>query len=179
MSFSVSVDAERLKNLSKNLPKLPKWVIKVGLEAVAEQMEKDKQSLKPGAVKYPIQWTSEKQRRAYFATDGFSKPKGWERPKGYVNQNVPYRRTGNMINDIHFKYGEGGGSDYVTAETDSPYAQFVVGQYQQKFHHNTGWRTLETWMTSNRRKVMGVFRDATTKAVKEFNRWMYGGAPGV
>jgi hypothetical protein len=129
-------------------------------------MEKDKQSLKPGAVKYPIQWTSEKQRRAYFATNGFG-------------AGIPYRRTGNMINDIHFKYGEGGGSDYVTAETDSPYAQFVVGQYQQKFHHNTGWRALETWMTSNRRKVMGVFRDATSKAVKEFNRWMYGGAPGL
>lgn len=164
--FTVSVDAERIKNLSKHLPKLPKWIRQKGLEAVAAQMEEDKHTLTPGAVKRPIQWTSEKQRRAYFATNGFG-------------AGIPYKRTGEMVNNIHFKYGEGGGSDYVTAEADSPYAQFVVGQYQQGFHKNTGWKAIETWMTSNRRKVLGVFRKATEKTLKDFERWMFGGGGGL
>jgi hypothetical protein len=165
--FTVSVDAERLKNLRRNLPKLPDYIKAEGLKAVADQMNADKASITPSnSTKLPIQWTSDKQRKYVMAMLR-------------ETNNLPYKRTGEMVNSINFEYGKGGGSDYVTAETDSPYAQFVVGQYQQKFHHNTGWRALETWMTSNRRKVMGVFRDATTKAVKEFNRWMYGGAPGV
>src|SRR5690348_12561843 len=33
----------------------------------------------PGKVKYPIEWESEKQRRAFFATNGFGRGIGAER----------------------------------------------------------------------------------------------------
>src|SRR6266404_203260 len=34
----------------------------------------------PGPVKYPIEWTSERQRKAFFASDGFG-------------NGIPYKRT--------------------------------------------------------------------------------------
>src|SRR5689334_9970305 len=39
----------------------------------------------PGAVAYPIQWTSDRQRKAYFATNGFGR-------------GVPYSRTHDLVN---------------------------------------------------------------------------------
>lgn len=41
----------------------------------------------PGPVKYPIEWTSEKQRRAFFATDGFG-------------AGIPYKRSGTFFDDV-------------------------------------------------------------------------------
>ena len=152
--------------MQKNLRDLPDHIKKAGLEAVAAELERDKQSLVPGAVRYPIQWTSDRQRRYVMAMLR-------------EQDNLSYKRTGETVNSIHFKYGQGGGSDYVAAETESPYAPFVVGQYQQKFHRNTGWKTIPEWMTSQRRKVVGTFKTATDKLIREFNRWMYGGSPGI
>lgn len=97
----------------------------------------------PGPVKYPIEWTSERQRRAFFATDGFGR-------------GIPTKRTGQI--------NQGWRVEYVTAPTRATiavrnrtgYAQYVVGRLaprghdpMQKFHRNTGWvpasETLDFW----------------------------------
>lgn len=71
-------------------------------------------------VTYPIRWQSERQRRAFFASNGFGK-------------NIPYRRTGKL--NASYKIG------VTTSATELPsvyltnpvsYRKFVVGRYQQR-----------------------------------------------
>ena len=87
----------------------------------------------PGPVKRPIQWTSERQRRAYFATNGFG-------------AGIPYRRTGKLaakwIMEVRGKS--------IVIENPSRIAKYVYGslaqdrmaalRFQQRFHGNTGWQ---------------------------------------
>jgi hypothetical protein len=81
----------------------------------------------PGPVTYPIQWTSERQRRAFFATDGFG-------------HGIPYHRTGGvaaawrLVVTATLSQGV-----TVVARNDSPAAPFVYGAWKQVFHTNTGW----------------------------------------
>lgn len=80
----------------------------------------------PGSVKRPIKWTSEKQWRAFFATDGFGR-------------GIPTRRTNEMVDswDVRFTFVGDGAEVALTNDTD--YWRFVVGDEQQGFHRNTGW----------------------------------------
>lgn len=84
--------------------------------------------VEPGAVKLPIEWTSERQRRfvkakqrrgeipfPYVRTHGVSK--GWK-----TEQTRPL--PDQLVFILH---------------NTSPAMQFVEGRYQQRFHKNTGW----------------------------------------
>jgi hypothetical protein len=86
--------------------------------------------VKPGKPKYPIKWKSERQRRAFFATDGFGR-------------GIPTKRTDVMIDawDVKFKATTTGGQ--LTLINDTPYAEFVVGDDQQPFHKESGWYQVE------------------------------------
>lgn len=80
----------------------------------------------PGAPKYPIRWKSDRQRRAFFASNGFGK-------------GIPSQRTGTLLKNwkiVGVKLKDGGG---VLLENKTPYMEFVQGTDQQPFHHDTGW----------------------------------------
>jgi hypothetical protein len=83
----------------------------------------------PNAVKYPIQWASEKQRRAFFATDGFG-------------GGIPYKRTGKLANNSTLIAAQTADGGTVILQIPSP-GQYVFGnfrgQYQQPMHRNTGY----------------------------------------
>lgn len=80
----------------------------------------------PGSPKYPLRWASERQRRAYFATNGFGR-------------GIPYKRTGKLAKsweaDIILTDGSG---DFVIGNSD-PSSIYVQGDLQQPFHIDTGW----------------------------------------
>lgn len=78
----------------------------------------------PGAVQYPIQWTSELQRKAFFASNGFGK-------------GIPYVRTGALGRSWTVDVEENGQALHVY--NSSPAARYVIGERQQQFHKNTGW----------------------------------------
>lgn len=81
----------------------------------------------PGAVKYPIEWQTEKQRRAFFATDGFG-------------QGIPTKRTGQLEDSWVVIVGYQLRTNLITLRNPKSYAQFVYpGSRQQRFHRNTGW----------------------------------------
>lgn len=87
----------------------------------------------PGPVKYPIQWTSEKQRRAFFATDGFG-------------SGIPYQRTGALQQAWQVLNITENGTWRVLITNTAPSAKWVYGglslrskPFQQQFHKNTGW----------------------------------------
>lgn len=88
----------------------------------------------PGRVKYPVQWTSEKQRRAYFASDGFG-------------NGIPYQRTGRLSQAWNVLLIEEPGTFKISIVNTAPQSKFVYGglgansnpAFRQRMHINTGW----------------------------------------
>ncbi|HML23544.1 MAG TPA: hypothetical protein PKD09_17945 [Aggregatilinea sp.] len=86
--------------------------------------------VEPGPVVYPIRWTSEKQRRAFFATDGFG-------------HGIPYRRSHELVHDWHVIGDYADGLVGFTVTNDNPSSIYVYGDdegnHRQAFHATTGW----------------------------------------
>ncbi len=112
----------------------------------------------PGEVKYPIEWTSEKQRRAYFATNGFGR-------------GIPYERDGRLERSWYTRLDTRRASLAITVANSVPYGPFVVGDLvrgkredpQQKMHINTGWLpvadTLDFWIGAYNEKFAREYDD--------------------
>ena len=79
-----------------------------------------------GPVVYPIRWASERQRRAYFATNGFGR-------------GIPSVRTNRLVNTWTDMILIRDGELTVTAQNGVPYREYVTGDKQQPFHERTGW----------------------------------------
>lgn len=81
----------------------------------------------PGPVKYPIEWTTEKQRKAFFATDGFG-------------SGIPFKRSNQLTDSWVVVVGYQLRENLITLYNPKSYAQFVYpGSRQQRFHARTGW----------------------------------------
>lgn len=84
----------------------------------------------PGDPVYPIRWTNERQRRAFFASKGFGR-------------GIPTKRTNKIINawDAEFVPTDDGGMLVMS----NPYeaAQFIFGPNTQGFHLDTGYVQLD------------------------------------
>lgn len=80
----------------------------------------------PGPPVYPIRWTSEKQRRAYFATDGFG-------------GGIPYDRSGDMAAGWDVEVADFADGVLVALSNPAPQVEFVQGFRAQGFHEDTGW----------------------------------------
>ena len=91
----------------------------------------------------PYQWESEKQRRAYFATDGFG-------------GGIPYVRTGNLASGWEFTEQD---SNYTTVslENSVPNSPFVQGDNLQRGHAADGWRYMMDVINTN---IKGAIRKA-------------------
>jgi hypothetical protein len=87
-------------------------------------------------VDYPISWTSERQRKAYFATDGFG-------------SGIPYTRTGGLVRAWKVRSDTEGNTFKLVVENTIPSAKYVIGTLakvkaaaakpQQRFHAAQGW----------------------------------------
>lgn len=86
----------------------------------------------PGRPHYPIQFTSDRQRKAFFASDGFGR-------------GIPTRRTGGIAAgwDINFIPTQDGGLFVLNNPSEA--AKFVQGPqpFAQGFHIDTGWKQVE------------------------------------
>jgi hypothetical protein len=81
----------------------------------------------PGKVKYPIKWKSEKQRRAFFATNGFGK-------------GIPTRRNHKLVQGWKLVVTYLPDAIAQVAFTNPvSYRRYVTGRDQQPFHAITGW----------------------------------------
>lgn len=70
-------------------------------------------------------WTTPKQQRAFFASNGFG-------------AGIPTSRTDSIANSWQVVVDLGEGSiGYVNT---SPASRFVLGEFQQRFHAITGWK---------------------------------------
>lgn len=117
----------------------------------------------PGRVRYPIQWTSERQRRAYFATNGFG-------------SGIPYKRTGKLAQAWVVEIR----GSAIVIENPSDAAKYVYGsnaqnrsaalRFKQRFHSNTGWYTatdkVGAWVDEITELYLEKFDDRLAKYAK-------------
>lgn len=130
---NVTRDTDLLARIGEAAETLPdaihQWTHREVRPYVSQQVQRRFRQ-EPGAVHYPIEWTSEKQRMAFFATDGFG-------------HGIPYRRTGELVKDWHVRADYRNGLTSIAVYNDAPAAEYVYGneqgQHQQQFHRNTGW----------------------------------------
>lgn len=85
----------------------------------------------PGPPRYPIQFTTERQRRAYFASGGFGR-------------GIPTQRTGRLVMGWRMQvvYSAAALTE-IAFENPVPYREFVTGPRRQPFHSVTGWQSDE------------------------------------
>lgn len=80
-----------------------------------------------GAQGQPVlRWKSEKQRKAFFATNGFG-------------HGIPYKRTHEFVRSWRMRIDYSNPIIGISIGNDTPARQFITGQYQQPFHQDTGW----------------------------------------
>ena len=81
LSFSITPGVlEGVNKLREGLPPATARGIRLFLERLKERLQKE-----GSAITYPVNWDSEKQRRAFFATDGFGAGIPTGRTGGYVD----------------------------------------------------------------------------------------------
>lgn len=81
----------------------------------------------PGPVKYPIDWQTDKQRKAFFATDGFG-------------SGIPTKRSNALITSWVVVVSTQVRTNLVTLYNNRPEAKFAYpGSRQQRMHKRTGW----------------------------------------
>lgn len=98
----------------------------------------------PPKVYYPFVWTTEKQRRAFFATNGFGK-------------GIPYNRTSEMVNKWKVDVFISDGAVIMSASNKSNKVKWVTGKKQQPGHFASGWpkhkETLSFWAQATKEEV--------------------------
>lgn len=124
---------DTLSELARVYPQLPQRIGQTVLDRYQSKLL-DELRYTPPVFKGKRTWTSERQRRAFFASNGFGK-------------GIPYKRTGRMNRswEVFLVTAPGGIALRVTNKT--PYTQFVVGRVKprgkdpmQIMHKITGWQ---------------------------------------
>ncbi len=116
---------------------------------VIPKLEQDL-AIAPGKPKRPIQWTSEKQRKAFFATNGFGR-------------GIPTRRTGGSTKAWRGKLERISAIVRVSITNPNNYVRFVRYDQSgrrsviQRMHRNTGWRYANSIIDRWRREYRAVF----------------------
>lgn len=126
---------------------LPDFSMKIGWDLVRRLNDQ------PAGVQYPIEWKSAKQKRFYFAMRyrqevgrvkaGNIRRKGMGSTSRLKMRNfVPYRRGSDQgSRDIANSWRVERVRDGAVVGTNVPYAPYVMGDWRQPFHKNTGWQT--------------------------------------
>lgn len=161
---------EPIEQISAFLDGYNQLVADIGNEVtniVAPQML-DELRYTPPAVKYPIQWTSEKQRKAFFATDGFGR-------------GIPTRRTNKMQQAWRVIGKSKNGKFELVVSNPVAYTKWVVGTLDfrssrqaivpmQKFHQNTGWQPIQPTVTYWLDVAKDEFNIRYEKTLREFTQ---------
>lgn len=155
LSFaSDSLTPDEVAMAFQKMPKLMETALKRQSTRFSSRI-RQQLAVEPGAVKYPIQWTSEKQRRAFFATDGFGR--GIGAPRSHALS------RGWRV-DISFSQLNAQISTYNTQDDE----RFVSGGNQQGFHANTGWQKSQPIIDKEHEQFVDTIRDTVFTVVDDF-----------
>jgi len=153
LKISVRIDTKGLQqSIEKELDRLPSVIHAATIKAVQDlQPLRDEFAKSVGAVKRPIEWTSEKQRKAFFATDGFG-------------AGIPYKRTGKLQAGWGLLAVQNLDGSTLILQNMAEAAKYVYGFFgqrrpQQQFHRNTGWQTVKKTQDKTVRKMIDALID--------------------
>lgn len=152
---TVSVDADVLEELQRTVRRsgaLAKRAFKRQVTRERTQLLRELRYTPPPPT-YPLRWQSEKQRRAFFATNGFGK-------------GIPYQRTGNLNKSWDLTIVESADEMTIAVENAATstavtalgvrsvaYARFVIGDDAQRMHLDTGWRQAAPVIANSRERL--------------------------
>lgn len=143
---------EKIVGEMQHIPERVKNERQAASTAVALDMQKAMQE--PGQKpSYPIQWDSERQRRAFFATDGFG-------------GGIPHRRTGEYENSFKIEQLPDG----VKFFSDSAALPFVGGNafgLVRSGIHKGRWQLLQTVLQDGFSRLKDAHVKATQNAIQD------------
>lgn len=86
----------------------------------------------PGSPKHPIQFTTDRQRKAFFASGGFGR-------------GIPTQRTGKIAGDWQVQFIPTQDGEIMVLSNPHDEAKFIHGPqpFAQGFHIDTGWKQVE------------------------------------
>lgn len=116
---------------------------------------------------YPLEWESDKQRKAYFATDGFG-------------AGIPYKRTGKLAAGWTTDIVTNGLSVSFVIENPSSAAKYVYGslaqdinaasRFQQQFHRITGWQSVAATVDFYLDAMIEQYQDTLDGQIRDFGQ---------
>ena len=115
-----------IQQAAQDIPDVISWYVRRDIRPFVSQWVDKTLRREPGPVAYPFLWASEKQRRAFFATDGFG-------------SGIPYQRSHAYIHSWHVQADYTDTFSGIAVYSDSPVVEFVGGRQQQPGHVQTGW----------------------------------------
>lgn len=152
--ITLDVDQIQIAKLKDKFEKYPPYALGAGLDASAEFLNQPafKDSMYPPKSSEPFIWSSDRQRRAYFATNGFG-------------GGIPYSRTNNLKNSGTYKVDKNRSSLYVYYENAAPYAKWVIGQLLQIIGMKArGWVSESSRVIEKHDEVVAKFKEAALSA---------------
>ena len=137
----IKIEVRKLDELKQKLDEIPRGARGEATEAAAMALiGNERQGLQyyPPRVLHgegnPYQWQSERQRRAFFATNGFGR-------------GIPSERTYALR--FGWKAQDWGDRTKIKVINDAPEARFVMGDDQQRGHTADGWRHYQQVIADN------------------------------
>lgn len=172
--YQVRVNEQMLAKMKSGLRKMPKSVRRVADRVAREALEPlrmDIQAMFPPPPEYmpvygrngkilymrrvpPMNWTSDAQRKMYFATGGFGR-------------GIPTTRSGAIENGLTVRKYVSERGLLVTVGNTSPRTPYVIGspgyeEWQQGFHIDLGWPQPEEIY-----EVIGFYEEVAEFAITE------------
>lgn len=153
--LDIQTDLTQITKIKNKMANYPPFVIAQGLEAVGGYLNSDEflsGFYPPSRAGDPFIWSSEKQRRAFFATNGFGR-------------GIPTQRTYELKDSGHFEVDKKYSSLYITYENTAPYAVWVIGRGTQTVGHIArGWRPMPEQVLDKRAEIFKTFDYGTAGA---------------
>lgn len=160
-------DNKRITRLKDKFEKYGPYAVKRGLETANDYLNSPdvRAGMYPDRSYEPFVWSSEKQRRAYFATDGFG-------------GGIPYSRTMQLYEGAKFTINER--SYWIEYVNGVPYAKWVQHPTYQIIGHKTRkWPIITKYIASKATRVIAEFKPAVINAWEEMDTFMYSGGVGL
>jgi hypothetical protein len=166
MEHRIIVDNKRLANLSKKLNGFGQYAVKEGLKSSSIYMNTGnflESMYPPSKSGSPFTWSSDKQRKAFFASNGFGR-------------GIPTVRKYTLVSEGKFTVNK---NLMIEFDFPSPYKYVISPSSQIIGHNKRGWKVLPAFIRSKSAGIVKAFKNGANQAWKEMDKFITGGGAGL
>ena len=149
MTF-IGIDVSGLEEVKKMLEELPKEIGDAGVERANDYIVEFERLYPDSKKGQPFVWTSDKQRKAYFASNGFG-------------EGIPYQRKFR----IRWGWKKLGKGMLQIVVNEVPYAHWVKDKEQQIGFKVREWTTIAQDLVDRLPKIKSAFEKGVREAIKK------------